>query len=206
MTGVQTCALPISTVEDCVFRNSAAKGVYMYDSYDTLRNCSFENNTEYALYYNNAHYVGVLENLTFSGNLHDGVTVNGGSIEYSRNWNAYIYFILDNLRVGHVYWDYVYPRLTLSPGTTLMFAEGKEMRVSGDWYYSQYGELYAEGTEDEPILFTSMNGESGGWNGLVFPGQSDDFENASSSLKHCIIENGNEYNLHLSSTNQPSTV
>ena len=192
-----------STVEDCVFRNSAAKGVYMYDSYDTLRNCSFENNTEYALYYNNAHYVGVLENLTFSGNLHDGVTVNGGSIEYSRNWNAHIYFILDNLRVGHVYWDYVYPRLTLSPGTTLMFAEGKEMRVSGDWYYSQYGELYAEGTEDEPILFTSMNGESGGWNGLVFPGQSDDFENASSSLKHCIIEKGNEFNLYIGGTTLP---
>ena len=192
-----------SVIEDCVFRNSAQKGVYMNDSYNTIRNCTFENNAGYALYYNNAHYVGVLEGLTFTGNLQDGVTVNGGHISDTRTWNAYTYFILSELRLSRIYWDNYIPRLTLMPGTVMKFAEGAKMEVSGYYSYNYYGELYAEGTEDQPITFTSINGESGGWNGLYFDPRSDDFTNASSSLKHCIIENGNEYNLYSSGTTLP---
>ena len=194
-----------SIIEDCVFRNSAQKGVYMYDSYDTLRNCSFENNAEYALYYNNAQCIGGLENLTFTGNQYDGVVFNGGYVQDDRIWNAYTYFVLNDFTVRRPNWwgDPNHCRLTLMPGTTMKFAEGKRMQISSESYY---GELYAEGTAEQPITFTSMNGEDGGWNGLYFDPRSDDFANASSSLKHCIIEKGNEFNLHLSGTNQPSII
>ena len=199
-----------SVIEDCVFRNSVAKGIYMYNSYDTIRDCTFENNADYGLYYNNAHYVGVLENLTFIGNLDDGVATEGGDITDDRVWNEFdddaTYYILGNinvLRPGGVC------RLTLSPGVTLKFAEGTRMMISDDrwvWNSTHYngGELYAVGTEDQPVTFTSMNGEVGGWNGLVFHDYSDRWEGQLSNLKHCVFENGNEYNLLISSTNQPA--
>jgi len=89
------------------------------------------------------------------------------------------------------------------PGAVLKFEEGKRMEIAYSDNGSRYAELYAEGTESQPITFTSMNGEAGGWNGIVFNNESDNFTGASSSLKHCIIENGNEYNLYCYSTNLP---
>ena len=184
-------------IENCVFRNSAQKGVYMADSRDTLRNCQFENNAEYALYYNNAYYVGVLEDLTFTGNLFDGIVTGGGDITENRTWNAYDYYILGNVRVGG---NWTRRRLTLSPGSTFRFAENTRMEISR---YGYYGELIAEGTTEAPIVFTSLNDENGGWNGLVFNGESDDFTGAYSLLKHTILEKGNEYNLYIGGTTLP---
>jgi hypothetical protein len=63
--------------------------------------------------------------------------------------------------------------------------------------------LYAVGTEDQPITFTSLNGEDGGWNGIYFHDQSDQVEGQESVLKYCIIEKGNEYNLQMNGTYQP---
>jgi N-acetylneuraminic acid mutarotase len=195
-------------IEDCIFRQSVQQCVYMGDSRDTLRNCVFEDNQGHSLYYNNAHYVGVLENLTFTGNQYDGVTVEGGHITEDRIWNAYTYFLLNDIRVGRpADWTPNHNRLVLMPGTTLKFAPGRRMDIGGRWSYTTYwGEIYAEGTEDQPILFTPMNDEIGGWNGLVFNSESDDFEGASSSLKHCIFEKANERNLYLGSTYQPGLV
>ncbi len=195
-------------IEDCIFRQSVQHCVYMGDSRDTLRNCVFEDNQGHSLYYNNAHYVGVLENLTFTGNQYDGVTVEGGHITEDRVWNAYTYFLLNDIRMGRpADWTPNHNRLVLMPGTTLKFAPGRRMDIGGRWSYTSYwGELYAEGTSEQPITFTSLNGEVGGWNGLVFNGESDDFEGASSSLKHCIFEKANERNLYLGSTYQPGLV
>lgn len=196
----------INTFNNCTFSNSASNGVYIYNSWNTFSNCSFEDNAQYPLYYNNAHYVDVLEDLTFTGNLYDGVAVNGGDIEADRTWNAFTYYILENLVVGGYQWDYgtYHFGLTLLPGTTLKFAEGKYMYV-GTGYYD-CGDLHAEGTADQPIVFTSINGEIGGWNGLYFGDYADNQTGQESVLKHCIIENGNEYNLYLVNSNQPSLI
>ena len=192
-------------IENCTFRNSASNGVYQYNSYNTFRNCSFENNAQYPLYYNNAHYVGVLEDLTFTGNLLDGVVIGGGRIEDNRTWNTYTYYILsDHLRVGRYRWSSPnYCRLTLSPGTTLKFAEGLNMLIGEDYYA---GDLNAVGTAEQPIIFTSMNGEVGGWNGMYFGNDADYNSEQESVLQHCIIENGNEYNLYLVYSYQPSLI
>jgi parallel beta-helix repeat protein len=197
---VQYTAQP-SLIENCIFRNSATKGVYMYDSYNTFNNCTFENNGEYPLYYNNGHFVGELNDLTFTGNLLDGVVVNGGHITVDRTWNAYTYFILNTMHVGRYINDSPnHNRLTLMPGTTIKVAEGKNINIAIDNYC---GELYAVGTAEQPITFTSMNGEAGGWNGLVFNGRSDDFENPYSLLKYCVIEKGGSYNLYITGTVLP---
>jgi parallel beta-helix repeat protein len=193
-------------IENCTFRNSAAKGVSMYDSYNTFSNCTFEDNAQYPLYYNNAHYVGVLEDLTFTGNQYDVIAVNGGDIEADRTWNVYTYYILNNLYVGGYYGNYntYHFGLTLLPGTTLKFAEGKYMYIGNDSY--NCGDLHAEGTAEQPIVFTSINGEPGGWNGMRFHYYSRSNSEQHSELKHCIVENGNGFNLYLEDTNQPSLI
>lgn len=194
-------------IENCTFRNSASKGVDMYNSYNTFSNCTFEDNVGYPLYYNNAHYVGVLEDLTFTNNQLDGVVVNGGDIEANRTWNAYTYYILNNtLYVGGSYGNYntYHYGLTLLPGTTLKFAEGIWMSI-GEGYYN-CGHLHALGTVEQPITFTSMNGEAGGWNGLYFGDYADQATEQESVLQYCIVENGNEYNMKLTGTYQPSLI
>lgn len=188
-------------IENCTFRNSAAKGVYLYDSYSTLSNCTFEDNGEYPLFYNNGHFVGTLNDLTFTGNLLDGVVVNGGHITVDRTWNPYTYYILNTMHVGRYINDSPnHNRLTLMPGTTIKVAEGKNINIAIDNYC---GELYAVGTAEQPITFTSMNGEAGGWNGLIFNGRNDDFEDPYSILKYCVIEKGNSYNLYTTGTVLP---
>ena len=186
--------------EHCIIRESADYGINDVNSLVGMNDIHFENNAGYGLYYNSAHYVDALENLTFSGNALDGVVIGGGTISDDRIWNSYNYYILSNVFIGR---SDSQCRLTLSPGTTIKFASGKKMQISSSSYY---GELYAVGTEDAPIAFTSINGEVGGWNGLYFHSYCDNLSGMESTLKYCIIEKGNEYNLCMSSTNQPSQI
>lgn len=68
--------------------------------------------------------------------------------------------------------------LTIEPGATLKFAAGRGLEVEDD------GLLYAEGTEDEYILFTAALPTTGYWNGI------DIRSVASSVIKHAIVEYG----------------
>ncbi|NHZ86811.1 MAG: hypothetical protein GWP19_13205 [Planctomycetia bacterium] len=64
---------------------------------------------------------------------------------------------------------------------------------SGLWIGTSYrggGSVMANGTAGEQILFTSSSGNPGGWKGIVFTNYSDN--NTSSSLTHCVIENGGQ--------------
>ena len=214
-------------VEDCIFRNASDRGAYLSGEYNRtmvrvtvennggygiyvenslieLYDSEISNNGNYAMYYNNIHYVSVLD-ATFTGNAVDGVAIAGGQMSESRTWNTHDYYIFGDVWVAR---GGEACRLTLSPGTALRFAEGKRMQISRHDYYSQndYGELNAIGTASQPITFTSMNGEAGGWNGLYFHDWSDNLSGMESVLKYCIIEKGNDYNLHMSSTGQPAQI
>lgn len=215
-------------IENCIFRDATSYGAYFYNSSTPvmqgcqvlsnggygirsenslieLHNVQIANNGNYAMYYNNIHYVGILEDVEITGNQTDGIAIAGGHMSESRNWNAHDYYILNNIIIGKR--DDVC-RLTLSPGTTIKIAEGKSFQIShnDNWRYYYYGELNAVGTASAPITFTPMNGEEGGWNGLYFEDHSDNISGMESVLKYCIIEKGNEYNLHLSSTGQPAQI
>jgi hypothetical protein len=65
------------------------------------------------------------------------------------------------------------------------------------------GRLVAEGTAEEPILFTALNDSAGGWNGLQFNDASDR-DGIVSTLKNCSIEKAAENNIYCYSTTQPT--
>ncbi len=134
---------------------------------------------------------------TYNGIALDGGDINGASVR----WNAitYDYFILGSVRIiqysGNV-------RLTIEPGNTLQFLVGSRLQVGTSSYG---GELYAIGTSDSLITFTSFNGLSGGWEGIWFTNESDQW-GGQSQLDYCIIENGNAYNYFSEYTNQPNLI
>ena len=216
------------TFNNCQVQNNGNQGVYFNSCNVTLNNCQVQNNDDhgiksensliemnnvqvlnnggYGMYYTNAHYLDSFENVSIEGNQNGQIAISGGHISEDRTWNAFTYYILDdNLYVGRYRYDSPnYCRLTLQPGTTLKFAEGQQMLIGTDYYYP--GDLYAAGTVEHPVIFTSINGEPGGWNGLYFGDAADNNSNQVSVLKHCIVENGDEYNMQSYNSYQPSLI
>ena len=192
--------------------SNIGSGLYYYDetSFPNFTSCLSENNG-YGVYVPTPDRsfqtfnagMQVVNNGSYYG-------VAGGGIRYQRTWEYFEdgYTILGNIIVySNSYNTTNHARLTLTAGTTLRFAPGVQLQIG--YYQNSYpypyygGELYAEGTEESPIIFTSLNGTIGGWNGLYFENASDAY-GATSSLKHCILENGNSYNMYCENTLQPS--
>ena len=188
---------------DCVVYDNGGHGVKSETAYLSMHNVSLTNNGGYGMYYTNAHYMYVIDSVEIEANALGQVALDGGDITGNRTWNAYTYDILGNIRLGGSSYN-SYHRLTLLPGTTLGFAEGTGMQIS--WNDLHGGELNAVGTAEAPIVFTALNGENGGWNGLYFHDNSDYNSSMMSVLEHCIIEKGNTYNLYMGNTNQPSQI
>lgn len=67
--------------------------------------------------------------------------------------------------------------LIIEPGTRLLFSEGAGLRITG--------RLTAVGTEDAPIVFTSVAAD-GVWGAIVLKDKGSD----GSVFEHCIFENG----------------
>ncbi|MDG5814184.1 hypothetical protein QA601_03775 [Chitinispirillales bacterium ANBcel5] len=71
----------------------------------------------------------------------------------------------------------VHAPLIIEPGTILSFSDRSGIRVEGDGYIS------AEGTADEPIVFTASSGNPEGWSGVGIFNNSDN-----NVLRYVIME------------------
>jgi hypothetical protein len=195
---------PLSMTNTDIINNGGI-GINSNNSLLTLFKMNFLNNGGYGLYYNSAHYVGSLKNLQFTGNNIDGIFINGGDISEDRTWYCFgnkPYVFTDNVRVlkGN---NGPKARLTIKPGCTLKFSVDKQLQigyVSSYWYV---GELWAVGTPDSLITFTSFNDAIGGWNGLYFHHASDEYSGIS-NLKYCTVSKGSQYNIWCNNTTQPT--
>ena len=86
-------------------------------------------------------------------------------------------------------------KITVPAGVTLTIEAGTEFQVGGYLYKVQvYGTLLAEGTELDPILFTSDKASPvrGDWDGIYFYEGSD-----ASVLSYCTIEYSDEYGIYI---------
>jgi len=73
--------------------------------------------------------------------------------------------------------------LTIQPGTHVYFEPGTRFIVSGG--FDTYGTVTAIGTAAMPIVFAAMNGQIGGWQGILI-------YHASVNFQHCIFRDGGE--------------
>jgi N-acetylneuraminic acid mutarotase len=153
-------------------------------------------NNLYGIHYDSPNYTFLEPNGSpvLSDNTYNGIVLNGGSVSSNSVWNKinYDYIILADIVIrGNPI------RLTIEPGNTIRTAEDAKIQVAQN---GNGGELYAIGTETEPIVFTSWNGNPGGWNGIFFHTHSDAYNSSPSVLDYCIIENANEYNIFADGT------
>ena len=218
------------SIVSCSFSGNSECGIYLSNSAPSCVDCSMSGNA-YGVYYGttnfNASYNSVTvtgndvglyscspnrdfifnpDEISISGNVAD-IAVAGGQITYDRTWNAVssYYKILGDIQI-HNYNDNQ-PKLTLQPGCVLKFAEGKYLDVacyynySGDYYSNYGGKLYAVGTPTDSIVFTALNGQSGGWGGIRFNSGSD--YNSASSMRYCVVEKAVN-NVYSCYTTQPT--
>jgi hypothetical protein len=138
---------------------------------------------------------------TMTNNTHNGIAIDGGDISGSNKvWNSisYPYILLGTVRLAQYAGA---TRLTIEPGNTVKAITGVQIQIGVSNSYG--GELYAIGTVDSLITFTSHNGVAGGWNGIYFTDFSDNWGGVS-VMDYCVIEKGNDYNLFSESTVQPT--
>lgn len=185
-----------SSLKHCIIERGNSYNVYVESTHNTrFEDCAFNNSNSYGMRFNNPNYIHGenMVNLSFSGNQRDGIAINGGTLYGQRTWGDYNYYVTDDHLWVRAENTSDTARLTLCPGATLHFASGRYMQVSWNEYY---GSLIAEGTEEAPITFTSINGLTSGWDCLAFYSKT-----APSSLKHCIFEKGSTQNVYVNHTN-----
>lgn len=192
-----------ATFSNCQLKNALTDGCKFYNSAPLLENCSILNNGRYPVYCTN-YCKPTLTSCSFTGNSKNYYTYLGGNLGINltlTNYGIDYYFEtsaivgLEGTKCG----------LTVDPGNTILFAPGTGLQL-GKYiqYNSPYGgELYAVGTADSIITFTSENGQTGGWEGIYFHDYSD-YNGSVSSLKYCTVEKGNTYNIYCENTNQPT--
>ncbi|MCB2219784.1 MAG: T9SS type A sorting domain-containing protein [Bacteroidetes bacterium] len=215
------------TIEETFFGGNTESGIYHNNSNPSYVNCETSNNqfaglyltsvasepnfygmlsqnNTYAMYYPSPDFTILPPNgngLTFTGNTYNGICIEAGRVGNNQTWNsiAYDYIMLGNLVIGKAGNNC---RLTIEPGNTVKFVPGANLQIGVYIPYTHYGgELYAIGTADSLITFTSYDETIGGWEGIYFDDNSD-WYSGSSVMDYCVVEKGNNYNMYFYNTNQ----
>jgi parallel beta-helix repeat protein len=193
----------VNTVQPDIFnsiiRLAVEDGSRYNNSFGNILNCQFTNNGRYPMYWLNPEALPVHTGNSYSGNGINRIALAGGDYTFDRiltNDNV-PYLALNDLMIGK-YMNKA--RLTVDPGVILEFSEGKKLQFGSPNFG---GEIYAIGTSGQQITFRPNNGLAGGWEGIYFHDNSDNWGNTS-TMQYCIVEKGNEYNIYSGSTSQPT--
>lgn len=186
-------------LNNCQIKNAVTDGLKFYNAYNTVTSSSIVNNGRYPVYISEVNTTPGLTGNSYTGNTINLIGYCGGHLSTSRTFSndGINYHIMDNILIG------LYNgtcRLTVQPGLTLFFANGKGIQVG---FYSGYhhgGEFYAVGKADSLITFTPYSGTAGNWNGIYFEDRSD-WGGATNQLKYCVVEKANDFNLYCENTN-----
>ena len=156
------------SITNSTLRQSGSDGLWVRSNGDLP---NFEGNTltqneqaPAAVGYNNVHLLD--DGSTYTGNSEEYVYARSGNTieDTDVQW--------DNLdvpyRVGTSEIEVRDVDLVIAPGTTLEFQEDAGIEISTD------GGLIADGTEDDPILFTGTSETAGWWNGIFVESRNAD--------------------------------
>ena len=230
------------TIEHCVIRNSSRDGVYLCGASPTLESCTIQSNARYGVYAANSFGIeGGSPTITgtmfsdngsypcwrtaetnsinygnmYTGNGVEAIAIAGGMIRADTKWwydNGEVYRIFGDVTVADD-WNNSGPALMIEPGVTVKFDSGAGLVVG--WPGVTVGRLYATGTQDRMITFTSWSGVENGWDGISFTHATDQ-AGATSTMTYCVVEKagqmprvggtdvGRQANISCTETNQPT--
>jgi hypothetical protein len=85
--------------------------------------------------------------------------------------------------------------MMINESVTVIIAPGVSIRFNPGYFLQVSGTLIAEGTEEQPVTFTSNQEtpEAGDWKGIIFDSASTD-----SVMRYCVVEYGD--GIEISST------
>ncbi|MCP4708026.1 MAG: hypothetical protein GY869_05340, partial [Planctomycetes bacterium] len=126
---------------------------------------------------------------TGTGNSGDYLEIRTGTLNDNSTWKKQAG--LPYVVTGYVsVYDYTggTATLTIEPGVEVKFSSGAGLYI-GHQSYDYPGSLKAQGTEADPIIFTSSNPSptAGSWEGIAFYSSTNDPETI---LENCVIEYG----------------
>lgn len=189
----------------CEFLTNSFAGIQLVDqlSDPNFTNCVLNFN-KYGIYYPSPNYsFPVLTGISSYNNTVSGIAIAGGDITSDQVWpyNELGYAVLGTVKIVKINSKV---RLTIEPGNTIYFDTLAQLQVGQYVYYNQNygGELYAVGNADSIITFTSVNGSPGGWEGIYFHYNSDEFGSVS-ELNYCTIQNASTSNVRIEGSLQP---
>jgi hypothetical protein len=179
------------TVENVAFENNAAAGLTAdgQDATLAVSGCTFRNNQRPLRV--EANLVdGVETPISFSGNdqefLFVGVANGHTPVTEEADWPGIDvpYRVSRGMRV----WN----RLTITPGTTMVFEKNRGLSVRGtDDEDDPDGQLSASGTRQNPIELTGLESKKGYWRGVEFKNTT-----GGNLLKHVTVEYGGSSRWH----------
>ena len=187
-------------IDSCIIQNSLQKGLHISGSNIQISNLQSVNNGTYGIYYDNPSNLQPFTNITSVGDSLEGIVLESGRLSEDKYWSYFDgnYIILGNINVRK---SNSYCRLTIAPGNNLKFAKESRLYVGNS--SNDGGELFAEGTSDSLITFSALNDSTGGWDGIFLDNASDYYSGQLSSFKHCVVKQGNSYNLYFKNTDSP---
>lgn len=197
--------------------DSIEQMAYIEGSTPNIRRCKFFGiNTSYLIYDNYSGGLPTIDSCEFVGNISNGLQVDCHSIMRGNvfQFDSIIPITLINTwpiisdltwhKQSGAYFNIISPiifygipstKLTIEPGVVIKLANGTYIDVN------ENACLIAKGSLNDSIVFTSANGQSGGWGGMKFTGN-----NLKSILKYCIIENAEESGYVLNCNNSDSNL
>jgi hypothetical protein len=117
----------------------------------------------------------------FTGNAQGNAVGLSGNVTRTQTWPRQVYAISGLIDVSSNDPEFeTRMTLTLSAGTVLRFATNGGLMVGS----TNLGDLVVDGTEAQPILFTSESAQPGSWKGVFL----DANISAASRISHAIIE------------------
>lgn len=192
------------TLSGLTCRSGGNDGVVVMNAANpTIEDCVFENNRASAIAVESDSYPVLHRNTATGHGSWNGIAVVGGHIEVSGIWYAdTMPYVVDRYRTdnGNGNRDIAAEAtLTIEPGTIIKFQDVR------DCSFNVYGTLIAEGTAQQPIVFTSItdDGDEGIWGDTNSNGPSrgkpGDWEQIAfepeshgSILRHCTFYYGGE--------------
>jgi hypothetical protein len=224
--GIRLTSSDLNITSSDLTRNSES-GIYIQNSHPSLNNVNFTGNgfagvefadltsnpswntcnatnNDHGIHYPTPNYsFSGIPGLSSIGNIFSTISMPGGEITEDQTW-PFIeggYAILGDIVIKK---QNDKARLTIAPGNILLFDTAVQFQVGQYIFYNQNygGELHAIGKPDSSITFTSMNNEIGGWDGIYFHYNSDNF-GSESYLTHCYIMNGDEFNVKSDGSVEP---
>ncbi len=183
-------------------RNNRKNGVNLNNSSPSIWNSRIIDNSQYAIHCTATSSFPHIDGNIYTGNTYDAVVYEGGTM-YNKNGKYYSdgceYIILGDITLKN-------SRLTIDAGVTCKFDTTVNIIFGYHTYsHTYYGELYANGTPDSLIVFTSLSGGVGSWDGLYFSSYND-YNGATSNINNCIVEKAKDYNIYCQSTTQPALI